>query len=168
MESKYAAGITIRQANAEDVEKIYQLVREHSDQGMMLPRSRYKLISRLLGCVVAEDEAHNLIGCGVLVILWSDLAEVQSLVVDATKRRKYAGRQIVEALINKAAALHIQKVLALTYQVEFFQKIGFQIVAKASIPRKIWGECLECPKLENCDETAMIYYLNPGHADDVA
>jgi len=152
----------IRPAKATDVEKIYSLVKGNAEQGLMLPRSKYKIFSRLQGFVVLENEAQEIIGCGALVILWGDLAEIQSLVVAPHKRGMGYGKQIVEALIQQAAALALPKVLSLTYQVEFFAKLGFQQIDRDSFPRKIWGECLECPKLESCDEIAMIYYVNPA------
>lgn len=156
---KREADFIVRQAKATDVEKIFQLVKANSEQGIMLPRSRYKIFSRLQGAIVAENKQHEIIGCGVLIILWGDLAEVQSLVIAPHKRGQGIGKKIVTALIEKAVALDIPKILALTYQVEFFSKLGFTIIDKDSIPRKIWGECLECPKLEECDETSMMYYL---------
>ena len=154
-----ARSITIRRAKATDVETIQQLIAAHSNQGLMLPRSRYKVFSRLQGFVVAEDEERQIAGCGALVILWGDLAEIQSLAVAADKIGQGYGKRIVEELIDHARALEIPKVLTLTYQVEFFARLGFSVTDKDAVPRKTWGECLECPKLECCDETAMIYQI---------
>jgi amino-acid N-acetyltransferase len=154
------SSITIRQAKATDVDHIYKLIKDNSDKGLMLPRTKYKIFSRLQGFVVLENESQEIIGCGALVILWGDLAEIQSLVIVRHKQGMGYGKKMVEVLIEKAASLNIPKVLALTYQIEFFSKMGFTIIDKDSIPRKIWGECLECPKLEYCDETAMIYHVN--------
>lgn len=157
--------VLIRQAQATDVDEIYTLIKEHSDKGLMLPRSRYKIFSRLQGFVVIEDGDQKIIGCGVLVILWGDLAEIQSLVIVPHKQGMGYGKTLVEFLIKKTASLNIPKVLTLTYQVDFFAKLGFSMIDKDSIPRKIWGECLECPKLEYCDETAMIYHIEVGPQD---
>jgi len=156
---KSEPGILIRQAKVTDVDEIYKLIKENSDKGHMLPRSRYKIFSRLQGFVVVEDKAQEIIGCGALVILWGDLAEIQSLVIAPHKQGMGYGKKVVEFLIEKTASLNIPKVLTLTYQVDFFAKMGFTLINKDSIPRKIWGECLECPKLECCDETAMIYHI---------
>lgn len=154
----------IRPAKATDVDNIYALIKANSDQGLMLPRSKYKIATRLQGFVVIADEQQQILGCGVLVILWSDLAEIQSLVVAPQTRGRGYGKKIAATLLEHAAALAIAKVLALTYQVEFFTKLGFTIIDKDSIPRKIWGECLECAKLECCDETAMLHYVNQSLA----
>ena len=149
--------MSIRQAQATDVNAIYELIKAHSDSELMLPRSKYKIASRLQGFVVVEDNQKKIVGCGALVILWDDLAEIQSLSIDKESQGKGYGKKIVQLLLERAKALAIPKVLTLTYQVEFFTKLGFRLIDKDSIPRKIWGECLECPKLENCDETAMMY-----------
>jgi amino-acid N-acetyltransferase len=161
---KSEPGMLIRQAKVTDVEKIARLITANSEQGLMLPRSRYKVASRIQGFIVVEDERQQVVGCGVLVILWEDLAEIQSLVVAPEKQGQGYGREIVNTLIARATALAIPKILALTYQVEFFHKLGFVVIEKDSIPRKIWGECLECPKLEQCDETAMIYQASGEQA----
>jgi amino-acid N-acetyltransferase len=108
---------------------------------------------------VAEDDQQHIVGCGALVILWGDLAEIQSLAVASQKLGQGYGKKIVEELIDHARALEIPKVLTLTYQVDFFAKLGFVVTDKDAVPRKTWGECLECPKLECCDETAMIYQV---------
>jgi amino-acid N-acetyltransferase len=151
----------IRAAKTTDSDNIHKLINLNADKGLMLPRTKYKIYSRLQGFVVVEDEQQELVGCGALVILWNDLAEIQSLTVAPHKQGLGYGKAIVTTLIEKAAALAIPNVLALTYQVKFFAKLGFVVIAKDSIPRKIWGECLECPKLECCDETAMMYRV-PG------
>lgn len=149
--------ICIRQAKATDVNAIYELIKSHSDHQLMLPRSKYKIASRLQGFVVVENTQQQIVGCGALVILWDDLAEIQSLSIARESQGKGYGKKIVQLLLDRAKALEIPKILTLTYQVEFFSKLGFQHINKDSIPRKMWGECLECPKLEHCDETAMMY-----------
>lgn len=154
--------MAIRPAKATDVDQIHNLITAQAAEGLMLPRTKYKIFSRLQGFVVAEDEHQEIVGCGALVILWGDLAEIQSLVVASHKQGMGYGKKIIESLFEKTMVLGIPKVLTLTYQVEFFAKLGFTIIDKDSIPRKMWGECLECPKLECCDETAMIYHIDPN------
>jgi amino-acid N-acetyltransferase len=52
--------------------------------------------------------------------------------------------------------LKLPRVFALTYQQSFFEHLGFRLVDKATMPHKVWGECMDCPKFPNCDELAMI------------
>jgi amino-acid N-acetyltransferase len=32
-------------------------------------------------------------------------------------------------------------------------------VKKTDLPHKVWGECYRCPKFPDCDEEALILYL---------
>jgi amino-acid N-acetyltransferase len=52
-------------------------------------------------------------------------------------------------------------VFALTYQQAFFARMGFIEVEKTTMPQKVWGECMDCPKFPNCDEIAMVLELVP-------
>jgi amino-acid N-acetyltransferase len=53
----------------------------------------------------------------------------------------------------------IETLFCLTYRPEFFEKLGFKVVDKNELPRKVWGECLRCPKFPDCDEVALVYKL---------
>jgi len=147
--------IVIRKATAEDIDQIFTLVNSNANQGLMLSRSKYRICSVLANFLVATNPAGELIGCGSLIPLWVDLAEIVSLAVRADLRGKGVGRILVQRLVEESRQLKINTVMALTYQVEFFSKLGFSVANKDEFPRKVWRECLECPKLEQCDETAM-------------
>lgn len=62
-------------------------------------------------------------------------------------------------MIAEAQRLEIQKVFALTYEQGFFTKLGFTVVEMASLPCKVWSDCIKCPKRGNCDEIAMVRIL---------
>ena len=66
---------------------------------------------------------------------------------------------IAEALAE-AEGLGIRRVFTLTYQADFFARHGFRVVDKASLPQKIWAECVKCIKFPDCDETAMVRALH--------
>jgi N-acetylglutamate synthase-like GNAT family acetyltransferase len=94
-------------------------------------------------------------GCGAFVPLWTDMGEIMSLAVRDEYQGKGVGKMLVDVLIEEGRRLKMTEVITLTYQVDFFGKMGFTVVDKDRFPRKMWRECLECPKLEQCDETAM-------------
>ena len=52
--------------------------------------------------------------------------------------------------------MQIKRVFALTYQVRFFERLGFRVVSMDLLPEKVWRDCVNCPFLDNCNETAMI------------
>ncbi len=137
------------------VEGIFHLVTRMSSRGLMLPRSKYQIVTSLTNFLIAADSRGNVVGCGGLFPLWTDIGEIRSLAVDEERQGTGIGKMLVEALLEEGRRLEIPEVLALTYQAEFFSKLGFTLTDKDRFPRKIWRECLECPKLEACDETAM-------------
>ena len=64
------------------------------------------------------------------------------------------GRQLVEWTIDEARRLGIRRLMALTYEQRFFEKLGFEVVAKETLPLKVWSDCVRCPKRDGCDEIA--------------
>ncbi|MDC7228083.1 MAG: N-acetyltransferase [Spirochaetales bacterium] len=147
----------IRRAIVDDVDSIYNLTNSMAAQGLMLTRSKYKIVTSLSSFfVVIDSESGKVIATGSLATLWTDLCEVCALAVHPVWQGKGVGRALVEQLIEEARRLRMPQVITLTYQVEFFKKLGFEVRDKNEFPRKLWRECLECPKLENCDETAMV------------
>jgi len=151
--------ITFRRANVHDVDNIHRLVNHYAKKGMLLAKSPFKIYRNLQSFFVAED-SNKLIACSSLVVLWKDLAEICSLAVDERYTKKGIGRKLVLNCINEAKKLRIPQIIVLTYQDRFFEKMGFHLVDKDSFPRKLMWECLECPKLEDCDERAYLKDLN--------
>jgi amino-acid N-acetyltransferase len=49
--------------------------------------------------------------------------------------------------------------MALTYERRFFEKLGFQVVPKETLPLKVWSDCVRCPKNNDCDEIAVLRVL---------
>jgi len=49
--------------------------------------------------------------------------------------------------------------MALTYVVELFRDLEFKVVDMALLPEKVWNVCVHCRKFNNCDEIAMVKYL---------
>jgi amino-acid N-acetyltransferase len=91
--------------------------------------------------------------------MWEDLAEIRSLAVDKNYQDRGIGKNLVKQCLKEAKALGLKRVFALTYHPEFFKKLGFKDTDKASLPQKIWGDCLRCPKFPECDENAVIINL---------
>ena len=154
-----APGFSVRRATAEDVDEIFRLTNLMAKRGLMLPRSKYKIVTRLTGFFVVVDEEDGIAACGALVPLWTDMGEIMSLAVKDEYQGRGVGKKLVDALLDEGRRLKMPEIITLTYQVDFFTKMGFTVVDKDRFPRKLWRECLDCPKLEECDETAMHLYL---------
>lgn len=148
-------GVEIRRARIADVPGTGALVDRFAREGEILPRSVEDIYQSVREWVVAE-QAGQIVGCGSLVILWSDLAEIRSLVVAPEAQAMGIGRRLVTTLMAQAAELEIPQVFALTRQAGFFLKLGFEIVPRETLPRKIWKDCRHCIKFLACDEVAVV------------
>jgi amino-acid N-acetyltransferase len=139
-----------------DVKGIHQLIADYAKKGDMLPRSLADIYENLRDYFVFLGDGGELVGSAAIHIMWEDLAEVRSLAVREGKMRRGVGTQLVESCISEAIVLGIDRVFALTYKPEFFEKLGFHIVDKAELPQKIWTDCLKCSKFPDCDEVALV------------
>lgn len=151
--------VIVRKAKLSDIEKIHHLVNYYAEKDLMLPRSRSVLYQYIRDFVVAEING-EMVATGALHILWSDLAEVRALAVNEDMKGKGIGRQLVNFFLKEAQELGITKVFTLTYQPDFFKKLGFNIVDKEEMPHKVWKECINCSKFPNCDEICLEIHLN--------
>ncbi len=150
--------MTIRKAKIPDLKDVQRLVNEFARREEMIPRSINELYENIRDFFVAE-ESDRLCGACALHILWEDLAEVRSLAVRKEYQRRGIGRRLVKKCLAEAKAMGIQRVFVLTYQSDFFRKLGFLDIDKSTLPQKIWGDCIRCPKFPECDETALIITL---------
>jgi len=144
----------IRHARIPDARDIHQLLLIYAKDGQLLGRSLADIYETIRDFYVYE-EAGKVLGVGALEICWEDLAEVRSLAVAPGQQGKGIGKKIVESCLDEARALGIKRVFALTYQPDFFKRLGFSDIEKAELPQKIWGACLKCVKFPDCDEIAL-------------
>lgn len=148
----------IRNATIHDVPAMQAIINSHAELGKMLFKSLAALYEHLRDFAVYEENG-TIHGCAALSIIWADLAEVRSLAVDSHQTRRGIGRKLVEWTIDEARKLGIRKIMSLTYERAFFEKLGFEIVDKDSLPLKVWSDCVRCPKRDGCDEIAMVRTL---------
>jgi amino-acid N-acetyltransferase len=145
----------IRKANMSDTESIFQLILHYAKEGKLLARSYNSIYENLQSFYVAIED-NEVIGISSLCILDRDLAEVRSLAVNPNHGRKGVGSALVSEIIKDTKMLGITKLISLTYQIDFFSNLGFSHADKNDLPQKMWKDCLNCPKLHSCDETAML------------
>lgn len=150
---------TIRPAQVEDVPAICELINYHAERGRMLHRSLESVYEAMREFQVAEADDGRLLGCAAVDVFWGDLAEVKSLAVDPQHRDRGVGRMLLEAAVDDARRLGIKKLFALTYERDFFARHGFETIDRQTLPEKVWGECIACPKADDCDEIAMMLLL---------
>jgi argininosuccinate lyase/amino-acid N-acetyltransferase len=154
-------GITLRRAKVEDVPGIAGVMADYVNQGVLLPRP----ISELFQCVREFHVAvrgGEVVACAALRLLWDDLGEVRSLAVRPDHHGLGLGGALVQAVLEDARALGLPRVIALTREVSFFERSGFAVVSRDTLPRKVWTDCVRCPRRHACDEVAVVLDLVPG------
>lgn len=149
----------IRRAGIQDVEAFGKIINDCAEYGLMLHRSLADLYENLRDFHVAIEDGKVVGVCG-LKIVWANLGEVYSLAVAPAYRGKGLGRQLVLTCIDEGEELGIHKLMTLTYEKDFFARLGFQVVDRYALPHKVWSECVRCPKNTACDEIAMVRVLD--------
>lgn len=148
----------IRKAVIGDVKQIQQMINAFARDDQMLPRSLNELYENIRDFWVFE-ERKKIIGCAALHVSWDDLAEIKSVAVARLRHGSGIGRRLVSACIKEARQIGARRVFVLTYQPGYFQKFGFRKIRHASLPHKIWAECINCSKFPDCKEVAMMKKL---------
>lgn len=146
----------LRRATLADAPQITDLVNYwFRTTGDVLPRSLDSVCESIRSWVVVEDDK-GIAGCGALIILGPELAEIRSVVVRPDTQGNGLGRRIVEQLLKDAEEIQVPTVFTLTKVVGFFEKLGFKVTEMERFPRKVWKDCVHCAKFPGCDEVAMV------------
>ena len=171
---KGETAILLRKARVQDVREILELINRFAELNLMLPRGPQYLYENIRDFIVAIDEhagssgggeaiptpsgklSDRLVGCGSLHSLGDDIAEIRSMVIHPDYQHRGLGEKIVECMKEEARHLGINILFTLTMAEEFFARCGFEHKGKEEFPRKVWGECVHCPKYYKCDEVGMI------------
>lgn len=107
----------------------------------------------LMFCLEMYDEDKR-VACAALV----DKGEfylVRAVAVEEDYRGQGLGRRIIEVLLQEAETLGRKEVMLTAKVPGFYQKLGFEIVAREEAPAS-FTECLHCPQFHNgCDSEIM-------------
>jgi amino-acid N-acetyltransferase len=153
----------IRNARMGDIKEIYNLLQYFADKDLLLGRSLSSLYDQLkdfsvyVEKVEDDQDQEKLVGVCAFHICWDNLAEIRSLAVAEGHQGKGVGQQLVDKALTEADSYGITKVFTLTYQPEFFRKLGFKDIDKAELPHKVWSDCINCSKFPDCNEEALIW-----------
>lgn len=153
------ADYSIRRAHLQDVPGIYSLLKHYSDRDLLLPRPQSDIYSSLRDFYVVADGG-EIIACAALLIYTKELGEVRSLAVHPKYLKLGLGNRMVQRLEQDANQIGLVKLMALTYVVDFFKQLNFEVVEMSELPEKVWGACINCHKFQNCDEIAVLKYID--------
>ncbi len=158
--SAQAAQLRAVPAALADAPEIHRLIQYWFEQtGDVLPRTEGEIYETIRDFQVIRDPSNGssrqLLAAGALHVVWHDLAEIKSMVVDPSTQGQGLGRIVVEACLEDAVELGLKTVFALTTTPAFFERLGFRVAGVSAFPRKVWNECFRCPKYHACDEIAV-------------
>ncbi len=144
----------IRKAVVQDVPQMQELINGYAEGGVMLPRSLAELYDNIRDFTVCVS-SDQLLGCSALHVCWIGLAEIASFAVRQDAHNQGIGAQLLHASMGEAAGLGLDTIFTLTRVPDYFRRYGFAEVDKRTLPHKVWGGCIKCPKFPDCDEIAM-------------
>lgn len=152
--------IMLRKAGYGDAASIQNLIRLYSETGKMLYRPLEEIEKHIGSFIVYESEG-EIVGACSLKSDGDRSIEIRSLAVDPRYYRRGIGTALVLEAIEQAESgcsreRGEEQLFVFTYVVSLFQKLGFQIVEKSTLPAKVWNDCKYCLHSDKCDETAMV------------
>ncbi len=143
-----------------DVEQIKLIVDGAARNGEILPRTAEDIAERIREFVVSKD-GNRITGISSLRIYYPYLAEIRSIVVQQEYRGMGIAKRLIDYELKEARSLGVRRVFALTFQKEFFEKLGFKLIDKKELPqKKIWEDCINCPLFPDCKEEALIIEIH--------
>ncbi len=134
---------TVRRARTADVPGIRALIDANVTSGRLLGKATVTLYEDVQEFWVAEREPDGLIaGCGALHVLWEDLAEIRTIAVRADCQGHGLGHKLAGALLDQAREVGVQRVFVLTFEVSFFNSLGFTEIFGTPVAQDVYQELL--------------------------
>jgi len=155
--------LTIQAATLADMDRVHGLITPYADRNDMLHRPLSELYENVRDFYVVK-EAADVIACGSVHVVWNDLAEIKAVAVREEYQSQGWGKRMIAHCMDSARDMGIATVFVLTHKTTYYDQLGFKEIDVTNLPRKVWGECLRCPKFPNCNEIAMVYHLVEGGA----
>lgn len=139
--------LTLRPARTSDVRGIRELIEPYADQRILISKDAVEYFEAVQEFLVVEETdaegGTRLLGCGALHILWEDLGEVRTLATAPQAQGRGVGRRIVEALIERARGIGVSRLFCLTFEVEFFRRMGFEVMDdQTAVDPEVFAELL--------------------------
>ncbi len=131
-------GVVIRRARTSDVADIKRLVDTYAGK-ILLEKNLVTLYEAVQEFWVAEVGG-EVVGCGALHVLWSDLGEVRTVAVDPKVKGHGVGHAIVDRLLQVARELQLERLFVLTFETEFFGRHGFTEIEGTPVTAEVYEE----------------------------
>jgi len=131
-------GVLIRRARTSDVPEIKRLVDTYAGR-ILLEKNLVTLYESVQEFWVAQLN-EQVIGCGALHVLWSDLGEVRTVAVDPAVKGHGIGHSIVDRLLDVARELKLERLFVLTFETQFFGRHGFTEIEGTPVTAEVYEE----------------------------
>ena len=134
--------VILRPARTGDVPTVRGLVDTYAPERRLLSKATVTLYEDVQEFIVAELDG-QVVGCGAVHVMWEDLAEVRTLAVSPSVRRRGVGALLLEALLDRARALGVKRVFCLTFETDFFGRHGFIEIEGAPVDHDVFEQLLQ-------------------------
>ncbi len=124
--------VVLRPARTKDVHAIKELIAPLAERRILISKESVTYFEAIQEFLIAEING-EVVGCGALHVMWEDLAEIRTLATADAWRGKGVGRQVVEKLLANARELGVERIFCLTFEVDFFTRNGFTVMADQSV-----------------------------------
>ncbi|GIG27815.1 amino-acid N-acetyltransferase [Cellulomonas marina] len=145
----------VRPALPADVHAIHDLVEPYAAERILLAKEWVGYYESVQEFLVAESTGPSsttggttgggrpeVLGCGALHVMWSDLAEIRTLAVSPRARHQGVGHALVDGLVARARSIGLQRVFCLTFEVAFFRSHGFREIEGTPVTPAVYAELL--------------------------
>jgi amino-acid N-acetyltransferase len=169
--------VQVRRARTSDVPAIKALIDAYTSERILLAKDVVTLYEDVPDFRVAVDPAGNVVGCAAVHVMWEDIAEVRSIAVDPAYLGRGIGRALVEELLATANELGVRRVFCLTFEVDFFTRVGFHAVDRVPLAPEVFAQMvrswdegiaefldLERVRPNTLGNTRMVYEFSSGHS----
>lgn len=140
-------GIKVRHARTKDVPAIAEIMQPLVERRVLLGKDLVVLYESVQEFRVAVTPHDEVVGIGALHVMWEHLAEIRSLAVREDWLGKGVGRILLTGLEKDAQKLGLGSLFCLTFEVDFFLKLGFEAMSESDsiIAADVYAELLRSP-----------------------
>ncbi|MDI6943431.1 MULTISPECIES: amino-acid N-acetyltransferase [Microbacterium] len=152
---------TVRAARAADMEQVHRMLEPYVMRRILLGKDLVVLYEATQEFLVAEDASGRVIGCGALHVMWEDLGEIRTLLVEDGWLHHGVGRAIVDGLERKARELGLTRLFCLTFEVDFFRRRGFEPIGEQVVSPDVYSQLVRSPD-EGVAEFLDLAHVKPN------
>ncbi len=151
----------VRAARTSDVRGIFRMLEPYVQRRILLGKDIVVLYEAVQQFLVAEDANGRLIGCGALHVMWDELGEIRTLIVDDDWLHRGVGRGLVEGLEAQARTLGLSRLFCLTFEVDFFTRRGVAPIGEHVVDPDVYSQLVRSPD-EGIAEFLDLAHVKPN------